>query len=75
MNIKKYKPTYIYQNATELDFFTENKNLIEVKYHQEPLSIKQQTLFDKIKCDKKVIIRNNKQLSDYINYAEGLKRK
>lgn len=67
LNIKKYNPTYIYRDTTEIDFITENNNLIEVKYHNEALSEKQQILFDKIKANKKLIIRNNEQLTEYLN--------
>ena len=55
--IRDQKPTYILQDGTEIDFFTENKTLIEVKYHNEPLSEKQQHLFDQFNAQKKMIIR------------------
>lgn len=63
LRIKKYKPGYIIENSIEIDFFLENKYLLEVKYHNEELSDKQQTLFNKLKANKKYIIRNFDDLS------------
>jgi predicted AAA+ superfamily ATPase len=58
LKIKHLKPRYIYQNQTEIDFITENKLLIEAKYHKMALSEKQQILFDKTPAKEKFIIRN-----------------
>lgn len=62
LEIKGYKPAYIYQDTTEIDFFTENKILVEVKYHNEELSEKQNLLFNKINAKKKIIVRSQSDL-------------
>jgi predicted AAA+ superfamily ATPase len=62
LEIKGYKPAYIYQDATEIDFFAENKILVEVKYHNEELSEKQNLLFNKINAKKKIIVRSQSDL-------------
>ena len=46
---------YVYSNGMEIDFFTKDKILIEVKFHRE-VSVKQQALFDSIKANKKLVI-------------------
>ena len=67
LKIKGYKPAYIYRDATEIDFFTENKILIEVKYHNEELSEKQNLLFNKINARKKIIIRSQSDLEHLLD--------
>lgn len=62
LNLKQYNPFYIYQNTNELDFYIKNRALIEVKYHNEELSINQQKLFDDFVSPHKAIIRNNNDL-------------
>lgn len=57
LTIKSLEPRYIYQNGIELDFFTQNKVLIEAKYGGE-LTDKQKELFEKTKAKKKLIIDN-----------------
>jgi hypothetical protein len=62
MNLK-----YIYENTIELDFFSENKTLIECKFHDEKLSNKQQELFDKLEAKQKFIARNYKDVEEIQN--------
>lgn len=57
LKIKHQNPRYIYSNGIELDFFTENKLLIEAKY-QSQLEGKQKVLFDQFKAKNKMVIRN-----------------
>jgi predicted AAA+ superfamily ATPase len=57
LTIKHLEPSYIYQNGIELDFFTQNKILIEVKYGGE-LTTKQKDLFEKTEAEKKLTIDN-----------------
>lgn len=56
-HIKALRPRYLYQDGIEIDFYTENKILIEVKYQQE-LNHKQEQLFEAFKANKKIIIKN-----------------
>ena len=65
LTIKHLEPGYIYQNGIELDFYTQNKVLIEVKYGGE-LTNKQKELFEKTEAKKKLIVEN-------IHDIEGLK--
>lgn len=67
LKIRYLNPKYIYENTIEMDFFTDDKRLVEVKYHEEDLSEKQQLLFDKIKAKKKYIIRDNISLERFLN--------
>lgn len=64
--IKPMHPRYIYQDSNEIDFFTENKTLIEVKYGSE-MNAKQLALFEKFPAKEKIIVRNFK---DYENLKD-----
>jgi len=65
--IKHLNPQYIYQDQTEIDFLTENGILAEAKYHNEPLSHKQQKLFDAYPAKTKLIIRNENDINEMLN--------
>lgn len=65
--IKKQNPKYIYRNGIELDFFTDDKTLIEVKYGQQ-LTNKQQVLFDQTAAKRKIIINGYRALQELQNY-------
>ena len=66
LKIKHLSQQYIYENTIELDFITEKKHLIESKFHNEPLSVKQQKLFDTIDATTKTIIRNEVDLTNFL---------
>ncbi len=68
LKIKAYNPYYIYRETAEIDFFIRDRALIEVKYGGE-MSRKQLNIFQKIKADKKVIVKN---LEDLDNLLQGL---
>ena len=55
LKIKHKKPSYIYKDGLEIDFFTEDKILIESKYNKK-IQSKQSTLFDSIEAKKKILI-------------------
>ncbi len=57
LKIKHREPRYVYEGATELDFITNDGHLIEVKYNSV-MTRKQQMLFDRMKAEKKTVIRN-----------------
>lgn len=63
LKIKNKNPRYILQDGIELDFFTENKHLIEVKYNSE-LNEKQNNLFKTFKADTKTVIKNIEELKN-----------
>jgi predicted AAA+ superfamily ATPase len=62
LNIKQKNPRYVYEDSTEIDFYTDDSILIESKYHDEPLTEKQQLLFERFPAKKKYIIRNFEEL-------------
>lgn len=55
LKIKHLNPSYVYEDGIEIDFITEDKTLIEVKYNSI-LNEKQQKLFDKFQANKKIVI-------------------
>jgi hypothetical protein len=57
LKIKDKNPSYIYEKGNEIDFLTNDKTLIEVKYNSE-MSVKQNELFKNIEAEKKIIIKN-----------------
>lgn len=66
--IKHLNPRYVFEDGLELDFITENKTLIEVKYGRE-IESKQQMLFDRYPASKKCLIGS---INDYINIDDIL---
>jgi len=65
LRIKDRNPCYIYEGGIEIDFLTSEKTLIEVKYMSD-LTKKQQMLFDKLKANRKVVIKDIKSLNKYL---------
>lgn len=65
LNIKKLNPSYIYRDGIEIDFFTKNKELIEVKYHSD-LNEKQKRLMEEINAREKFIFKNISDLERYL---------
>jgi len=61
LKIKHKNPAYIYKDGNEIDFFTEGKSLIEVKYNSE-LTGKQKDLFDSFKAKEKYVIKSVRDL-------------
>ncbi|MBI4975379.1 ATP-binding protein [Candidatus Peregrinibacteria bacterium] len=57
LKIKKQKPRYLLEKGVEIDFFTEKKVLIEVKYNSD-LTEKQKKLCDKTKANKKITVKS-----------------
>lgn len=55
LKIKDRKPKYIYQNSTEIDFITSDKELIEVKFGSE-MTKNQEQLFNEFRATKKTVI-------------------
>lgn len=66
LKIKNQKPSYFYVDGIELDFMTEDKILIEVKY-KSVLNEKQQKLFDTSEANKKIIIDSYKSFLELIS--------
>ncbi len=55
LKIKRKNPCYVYENGIEIDFLTEDKILIEVKY-ESALNEKQIKLFENFPAKEKLII-------------------
>jgi len=55
LKIKHLNPSYVYVDGIELDFMTENKILIEVKYNSV-LNQKQQKLYNNTDAEEKIVI-------------------
>ncbi|MEA2012797.1 MAG: ATP-binding protein [Verrucomicrobiota bacterium] len=55
--VKKQNPEYLVEDGIEIDFLTEEKILIEVKYN-DSLRPEQQKLFDSFPAKEKIIIGN-----------------
>jgi predicted AAA+ superfamily ATPase len=57
LKIKHLNPSYVYIDSIELDFMTQNKILIEVKYNSV-LNQKQQKLYDNTDAKEKIVINS-----------------
>jgi predicted AAA+ superfamily ATPase len=62
LKIRAAAPKYLYQDGAEIDFFTQDKVLIEVKYGGE-LTAKQQALFDRTEAQQKILIEKFEDLA------------
>ena len=65
LTIKSRNPCYVYKDKIEIDFLTEDKTLIEVKYNSE-LNKNQFKLFEKIEANKKIIVDNFNKYLDLV---------
>lgn len=61
LKIKDRNPSYVYKDETEIDFLTEDKILIEVKYNSE-MNDKQKKLFNSFPAKKRFLIKNYNNL-------------
>lgn len=66
LQIKDKNPRYVYEDETEIDFFTSDKTLIEVKYGLG-MNLKQQALFKSFEARKKIIIKNINELESFLS--------
>lgn len=66
LQIKDKKPCYVYQDKHEIDFLTQDKTLIEVKYNQD-IKDKQLELFNRFKADRKLVIKSIEDLKKLQN--------
>ena len=55
--IKTLEPRYVYEDRNELDFYTRDGVLIEVKYGTE-MSEGQKTLFERTPASQKLLVRS-----------------
>lgn len=61
LKIKNRNPSYVYKDEAEIDFLTEDKILIEVKYNSE-MNDKQKKLFNSFPAKKRFLIKNYNDL-------------
>lgn len=66
LKIKHKNPNYIYENGLEIDFITDDKKIIEVKYNTS-MNEKQKKLFDSLKGSKKFVITNYEEMKKILN--------
>lgn len=71
LRLKHLNLSYVLKDGIEIDFISEGKALIECKFHNEELSIKQQKLFDSIIAKNKYIVRDEKGI-EKIREIEGI---
>jgi predicted AAA+ superfamily ATPase len=72
LQIKSLHPCYIYQNSLEIDFYTENQWLIEVKYNH-PIGDKQKALFDILPAKQKWLIDSYQSWEEFSKQLTQLK--
>jgi predicted AAA+ superfamily ATPase len=63
LKIKDFEPVYVLENQIEIDFYLNNKVLVEVKF-EEDIRDKQRELFDKFKATHKQVIRGFEDLDE-----------
>jgi len=66
LRLKSWQPEYIYQEQTELDFRLNNGIVIEVKYHDESLSVKQEKLLLGYEEGKRFVVRNFQAIQELL---------
>lgn len=71
LKIKKFNPQYVYENTAEIDFITQQKTLIEVKYGGI-FSTRQEALFNSFKAREKLVINSEKELEVFLNSYKAL---
>ncbi len=67
LKIKHLQPRYYYENGIEIDFWTRDNQLIEVKYHNKELNDKQKILFESIEAKSKQIIRTDYDINIFLS--------
>ncbi len=65
LKLRNLNPCYVYEEGNEIDFLTENEDLLEVKY-KGSLGEKQRALFESFKSRRKYLILGNGDLEDYL---------
>ncbi|MGV8120851.1 MAG: ATP-binding protein [Candidatus Xenobiia bacterium LiM19] len=65
LRLRNRNPSYVYEEGNEIDFLTEDNDLLEVKYKGRP-GEKQLKLFDNFKARRKYLILGNEDLEDYL---------
>lgn len=71
LKIKKYNPSYVYQEGNEIDFIIGKKYLIEVKYNSQ-MNDQQRVLFEKIEAENKLIVQNISDVKKLDKMISGL---
>lgn len=69
LKIKDKNPVYVLENKLEIDFFLDNKVLVEVKFETD-MSGKQKEFYDKFEAEQKLIIKG---YNDIVNLENILK--
>ncbi len=62
LKIKDFEPFYVLENGLELDFYVDDRVLVEVKY-QEDIKEKQKELFDRFDAAQKIVVKDFRDLA------------
>ncbi|MFP4471452.1 MAG: ATP-binding protein [Bacteroidales bacterium] len=73
LKLKSFQPEYLYQDQTELDFRLQSGQVVEAKYHNEPLSEKQQKLWETFEPAKRHIVRNEGDIQQVLEAIKSSK--
>ncbi|MDQ7825949.1 MAG: ATP-binding protein [Candidatus Eremiobacteraeota bacterium] len=65
LKLRGLNPCYVCQEGNEIDFLTENNDLLEVKY-KGSLGVRQRALFESFKARGKYLILGNGGLEEYL---------
>jgi len=66
LRLKTWRPEYLYQDQTEINFRLNNGTIVEAKFHDEPLSVKQAKMFSGFDENKRYIVRNYQDVRELI---------
>lgn len=67
LRLKTWRPEYLYQHQTEIDFRLNNETIVEAKFHDEPMSVKQTKMFSGFDESKRCIVRNYQDIRELIS--------
>ncbi|MCP5108269.1 MAG: hypothetical protein GY950_33090 [bacterium] len=70
MKVKNFDPVYVLENKLEIDFYLDNRVLVEVKYGED-IREKQKELFDKFKADHKLVLKGYNGLDELDGLLKG----
>jgi len=71
LRLKSWQPEYLYFDQTEIDFRLNNGLVVEAKYHDEPLSAKQEKLFSSYDEEKRWVVRNFRDVRELIRLLKN----
>ena len=64
--LKSWRPKYLYQDQTEIDFRLSNGTVVELKIHDEPLFAKQAKMFLGFDENHRHIVRSYQSVQELL---------